>query len=204
MTWAEANAVLTRLGVHNGVWCGTYNTMLRYLFESCLGKARAVEVGTLTGVSALAMALAGVKVTTFDLYDVNADDAHWSTLEGIEDRHRIRPVELMEAAGVLDRVTFVAKPAPGCFEYCPWFDVAFLDGWKHEQVVYESIKAACRLGRHIIIHDIYPGGDSHDGRCNDEGPYHAYEQVRLEHPEYRCELIQSLYGKPERAAQIWT
>ena len=215
MNWNEALDRMTRCGVNETIPnCAAIDTR-RYLFESVrrLRAHRVLEVGTYIGVSTLALALGleGTgRILTVDLHDVLAPDGYWAT-DADENGAPIMgasPAVLWEHGGVADKISFIHAPAPGVLHWLqPGFDFAFVDAWKHEDVVYETLVGTIRLmrpGGIIAVHDVYPNGEQFlPGITSDPGPWLAVERLRRERPELDVRYLTKLPdGGEDRMAEI--
>lgn len=215
MRWSEAERTFQRVGVN---WeipnCASLATR-RFLFETArdFSARRVLEVGTYLGVSTLALALGASpdgRVLTVDLRDVLAKDGYWATERDPEGRLLLgaSPAVLWNHAGVTDRITFMHSPAPECLRWiAPGFDMAFVDAWKHEEVVLETLRECLRLVRRggiILVHDVYPNGVQFlPGITSDPGPWRAVERLRKERPDAAFRYISKMpSGGEDRMAEI--
>lgn len=212
MTWDEALTYMARFGVDRQVPRCADLIDRRYLFDHAQGK-RVLEVGTYTGISTLALALAAKSVTTVDRENVNGPGGYWAQHRLVEERSEwaakspayapaARPTEPLELLRGFD-VTFVTGNAPEVLSTLPGgYDFAFIDSTKVEDSVYAIIKAVMRLTKGLIVlHDIYPRGEVfREGICHDIGPWKAFERVCAE--GYTGRLVQEYMGQPMRMAEI--
>lgn len=200
MTWDNAHRIMKDAGVEDRLFRCISIGARRLLFEACRDSENVLELGTYTGISALALALgAKGRVVTVDKEDVNADDAFWSRSgEGSAGR----PCELMKRAGVSvrfvhsDSVAYMEELTPDCL------DVVFIDSGhdveKHPQghVTLKELRLARRAlrpGGCIILDDVFP----HDipivaGGFHVPGPWLALEDAKKEGLIDDYDLIQAL------------
>lgn len=138
--WRQALEELTRLDELD-ISCAMGMPTRRILFQTvrAMGATDVLDIGTFTGASALVFALAVGKlgrVTTVDIQDVNATEGHW------KNAGRTRtPKELMEQAGVADRVEFVTQDSGEYLQSTSrMFDFISIDGWHESWAVYSDIR----------------------------------------------------------------
>lgn len=162
MTWEQAVALRPYLGKGYVNAAGIQGR--RFLFDRAQGRASVLEIGTYTGMTAIAMAVAGARVVTVDLADVNAEGGFWSRGSAG------RPSEL--AAG-LD-IEFVTSSSLDYLRDAPSFDMAFLDGSHLEDDVYAElclVKAPL-----IVLHDVFPEGEDPGEHHFIPGPWAAMKR----------------------------
>lgn len=139
----------------------------RFLFDRARGSV--LEIGTYTGMTAIALAVAGARVVTVDVADVNADGAFWAQRESAG-----RPREL--AAG-LD-IEFVTMRSLDYLRDAPSFDMAFLDGSHLEDDVYAEL---CLVkAPFIVLHDVFPEGEDPGEHTFIPGPWAAMRRYCAE------------------------
>ena len=170
--WKHALAILTRVGELD-IPCTMRLGERQLLFQvlRAMGAREVLDIGTYCGTSALAFALAvgeGGHVVSVDIQDANAADGHW-----VEAMRR-KPRDLMEAAGVSERVEFVTMDAR---EYMVdtrrSFDLISIDGHHELESVGSEVRLALMLLRPnglVFLHDVQdedeilpPGFDKIDG-----------------------------------------
>jgi predicted O-methyltransferase YrrM len=120
-------------------------------------------------MTAIALAMAGARVVTVDLADVNADAAFWS-----REVTAGRPRQLAKG---LD-IEFVVSPAMDYLPTAPAFDMAFLDGSHLEADVYAElclVKAPL-----IVLHDVFPDGEDPGEHTFIPGPWKAMQRYCAE------------------------
>lgn len=148
--WSSAEKLMQSLGeraVFRAMSIGTR----RILFQAirAMGARSVLDIGTYTGTSALAFALAvgpGGRVVTVDVVDANADDGYWSV-----DGRPQRPSELMVKAGVSDWVEFVTADANDYLRSTDErFDFICIDSAKSEDDTYEQLP--------LVMDRLNPGG----------------------------------------------
>lgn len=187
--WQEALALLTDLG-ELGQPCAMAVETREMLFKTirAMGATRVLDIGTFTGASALAFALAvgpGGSVTTVDIRPANDADGHWRAYG----RPR-SPAKLMALAGVADRVEFVTLDSVAYLKAThKTFDLISLDGWHKESAVYAEIPLALdRLnpGGLIFLDDVQPAGYvPPPGLDVIDGPRKALERHARERAPFR-------------------
>jgi predicted O-methyltransferase YrrM len=152
--WEKAHAVfagLNELEVPAAMMVGTR----RILFQTALLCARDVlDIGTHTGLSALTFALAGCNVTSLDKVDANGPQGRWVKFK------RRKPRELMKAAGVAERVQFVAEDSLRFLARTKQkFDLICIDGCHRQSHVQKELPLAIRRLRPdglIFMDDMQP------------------------------------------------
>ena len=187
---AEWKAVLDRLeavretGVPHAMGLATRSVLVRVI--RAMGAKSVLDVGTSTGTSALAFALAvgeGGRVVSLDIRDANAPDAKW------KQRNRPHsPERLMRAAGVADRVTFLTVDSRHYLRSTTdTFDFISLDGGHRESVVFDEIPLAlARLnpGGLVFLDDMHPPGFIPNEGCDFiPGPWRAAQRWLQRTPE---------------------
>jgi predicted O-methyltransferase YrrM len=192
--WREALSVIDRLGVR-GVSCAMGIDTREMLFKviRAAGCKTVLDIGTFLGTSALAYALAvgpDGKVVTVDIRDANdAPDSHWRLRERPQS-----PRDMLEAAGVLDRVEFVTQDSVEYLKHT-WqkFDFVSIDGWHDPRGVYAEIPlslARINDGGFMFLDDMQPPGFKlQPGLDTITGPWEAVMRhvkegllVRIERP----------------------
>lgn len=154
--WAPAYDVLESLG-ELGVACAMSIGTRRILFQTirAMGATRVLDIGTYVGTSALNFALAVGEAGSVVSVDIEPD--HW-----LKVGRRWSPAELMQQAGVADRVEFVTMDARDYLRTtAERFDFISIDGWHEDFAVEEEVELA--LGR------LNPGGLIFLDDVQDEG-----------------------------------
>jgi predicted O-methyltransferase YrrM len=159
--WQEVLALLTTLD-ELGHPCAMGLATRQILFKTvrAMGAKTVLDIGTFTGSSALAFALAvgaGGSVVSVDIKPANAPDGNWKKY-----KRQHSPADLMTLAGVADRVEFVQADSVEYLQATSRrFDFICVDGWHEEQAVYAEIPLALeRLnpGGLIFLDDVHPPG----------------------------------------------
>lgn len=187
--WQEALTLLADLG-ELGQPCAMGLDTRRMLFKTirAMGAKSVLDIGTFTGSSALAFALAvgpGGSVTSVDIRPANAPDGHWS------DYGRLRsPADLMALAGVADRVEFVTQDSAAYLAATnKEFDLISLDGWHCERAVYAEVPLALdrlRPDGLVFLDDVHPPGYKPPPGCDlITGPRKALDRHQREAAPFR-------------------
>ena len=197
--WEEARAVLERvgeLGVPQAMGVETRSVLFRVI--RALGYTKILDIGTSTGTSALAYALAAGKrghVVTVDKLDANDPYGRW------QKRNRpFPPWKLMHVADVADRVEFVTEDSVRYLQNTPHntFEFISIDGSHRESVVYKEIRLALkrlRRGGLIFLDDMHPPGFVPNEGCDFiPGPWIATQRRLAESSELK--LIHPVDGLP--------
>lgn len=167
--WRSALSVLTSIGELD-IPCAMGMGTRRILFQAirAMGARDILDIGTFTGASACALALAADdngRVVTVDIADANAADGHW--LKAGRSR---TPRELMVQAGVEQSVQFVTQDSVEYLKSTPLlFDFICIDGWHEDFCVYAEIELALQRLKPdglIFLDDVqflgYPVPPGHD------------------------------------------
>lgn len=138
---------------------GDDQAVLMEIIARSMGARRAVEVGTFTGYSALALARGMGPEGRLLCCDVNEK---WTAIAR----------EYWERAGVSDRIELRLGPAIETLRALPrgeQFDLAFLDADKTGYLVYyQEIVPRLRRGGLLLADNTLQGGDVLDARADDE------------------------------------
>lgn len=177
--WWSTEQGLCDLG-ESDVPCAMRPAKRRLCFQivRAMGAKRVLDIGTYVGTSAANYAAAvgeGGCVVTVDVRSVDADDAHWRRVN----RPR-SPRQLMEVAGIADRVEFVTRDAREYLKSTEeTFDFISIDGWHEHFAVYDEIRLSlARLNPNglIFLDDIQvPGQRLFEGCDRFDGPWRALQ-----------------------------
>jgi caffeoyl-CoA O-methyltransferase len=156
---ALQEATRKRTGGAAGMQIGDDQAVLMEIIARAMGARRAVEVGTFTGYSALALARGMGPEGRLLCCDVNEK---WTAIAR----------EYWERAGVSDRIELRLGPAIDTLRALPrgeQFDLAFLDADKTGYLAYyHEIVPRLRRGGLLLADNTLQGGDVLDGGADDE------------------------------------
>jgi caffeoyl-CoA O-methyltransferase len=150
---------LENTGRASGMQIGDDQAVLMEMIVRAMDAKRAVEVGTFTGYSSLAVARGLGPDGTLLCCDVSEE---WTAMARAA----------WEEAGVADRVELVIGPGADTLRALPageQFDFAFIDADKPGYAVYyEEILARLRPGGLVLLDNMLQGGRVYDESVNDE------------------------------------
>jgi caffeoyl-CoA O-methyltransferase len=156
---ALQEATRKRTGGAAGMQIGDDQAVLMEIIARAMGARRAVEVGTFTGYSALALARGMGPEGRLLCCDVNEK---WTAIAR----------EYWERAGVSDRIELRLGPAIDTLRALPrgeQFDLAFLDADKTGYLAYyQEIVPRLRRGGLLLADNTLQGGDVLDAGADDE------------------------------------
>ena len=156
---ALQEATRKRTGGAAGMQIGDDQAVLMEIIARAMGARRAVEVGTFTGYSALALARGMGPEGRLLCCDVKEK---WTAIAR----------EYWERAGVSDRIELRLGPAIETLRALPrgeQFDLAFLDADKTGYLAYyQEIVPRLRRGGLLLADNTLQGGDVLDARADDE------------------------------------
>lgn len=155
---------------------GAFMTMLVQL----MGATSAIEIGTFTGYSALAIARGLPPGGTLLCLDVSEE---WT---GIAQRY-------WQRAGVQDRIELRIGPALDTLRglpATPAYDVAFIDADKPEYPAYlEELAPRMRTNGVVIVDNVLRGGRVLPGREEDDGDRQMHAFNRLAAADQRFDTL---------------
>ena len=200
--WAEAKAVFERIGeleVPAAMMVGTRRIL--YQTVRAMGAVSVLDIGTHTGLSALTFALAGCDVVTLDKVDANGPNGRWLKFG------RRKPIDTLRAAGVEDRVTFIAQDSLKYLRGPATFDFICIDGCHRESHVKQELPLAiARLKPNglIFMDDMQPPGYvPRPGWDRIPGPWNAVQRLLAAGLKVRVVPIsQTLEGEQTATAFI--
>jgi caffeoyl-CoA O-methyltransferase len=147
-----------RTGAAAGMQIGTDQAVLMELIVRAMGATRALEVGTFTGYSGLAIARGLGPSGRLVCCDVSGE---WTAIAG----------RAWEEAGVADRIELRLGPALETLrslERVEQFDFAFIDADKENYpAYYEEVIARVRVGGLILLDNVLQGGRVIDPSATD-------------------------------------
>jgi caffeoyl-CoA O-methyltransferase len=147
-----------RTGPAAGMQIGTDQAVLMELIVRAMGVRRALEIGTFTGYSALAIARGLGPQGRLLCLDVSEE---WTSIAR----------RAWEAAGVADRIELRLGPALETLENLDGaepFDFAFIDADKENYpAYYESVVRRLRVGGLVLLDNVLQGGRVIDASATD-------------------------------------
>lgn len=200
--WELARTIMENHG-ETGVPCTMTLGSRRILFQVCRAiEARDVlDIGTFTGSSAAAFALAAERVVSVDIQDVNAANAHW-----LDFKRPCNPRQLAVNIGVSHKIDFVAMDSVAFLTHTTRkFDFICLDGWHECEAVFAEIPLAIEKlnpGGLIFLDDVQTNGPP-PGNDFIPGPLQALEKHLLNGTNIAAHFLTStLEGEPMAAALL--
>lgn len=203
---SDGLAVLERvqeLGVFRAMSVGTRQILFQAV--RAMRAHTVLDIGTYVGTSALNFALAvgkGGRVVTVDCVDANAPDGFWAV-----DKRPRSPAQLMQAAGVADRVEFATST--GC-QYLATteqkFDFICIDANKNEEEDWRTVGLALRRlnpNGLIFFDDVFPEGKPvRPGGFAEIGTWNTLQRLQRETGAQVHQINATLQGSQIRCAFV--